>query len=58
MGLETDLNVTLGSGEQLWVSSQVTEGNVACEGCEARQGEVNKSDSHSTGGCLYDMAPA
>ncbi len=52
------LNVTLGSSEQLWVSSQVTEGDVASKGCEARQGEVNESDCHATGGCLYVMTPA
>ncbi len=52
------LNVTLGSSEQLWVSSQVTEGDVACNGCQARQGEVNESDCHPTGGCLYGMTPA
>ncbi len=58
MGLEMHLDVPFGSCEQLWVSSQVTEGNVACNGCEARQGEVNESDCHATGGCLYGMTPA
>ncbi len=52
------LNVTLGPGEQLWVSSQVTEGDIACQGRQARQGEVNESDCHPTGGCLYGMTPA
>jgi hypothetical protein len=52
------LNVTLGSREEFRVSSQVTEGDVTCEGCEARQSEVNESDCHATGGCLYVMTPA
>ncbi len=58
MGLKMHLNVTLRSGEELWVSSQVTEGDVACEGCQAGQSEVNEGDCHPTGGCLYGMTPA
>ena len=57
-GLGVHLNITLGSSEQLWVSSQVTEGDIAGNGSKARQGEVNESDCHATGGCLYGMTPA